>query len=74
MDAGAPDARLATVPDPVDPRAPADSTDLDPAVRRVLDAAARRGVRLEIHRLADTTNTAADAARALGVEQAQIVK
>jgi len=74
MEAGSPDARLATVPGPVDPRAPADPTDLDPAVRRVLDAAARRGVRLEIHRLADTTHTAADAARALGVEQAQIVK
>ena len=29
---------------------------------------------IEIHRLADTTHTAADAARALGVEQAQIVK
>ena len=74
MEAGAPDARLGPVPHSVDPRAPADSTDLDPAVRRVLDAAARRGVRLEIHRLADTTHTAADAARALGVEQAQIVK
>src|SRR5450759_2246925 len=73
-EAGTPDARLATVPKPVDPRATADPTDLDPAVRRVLDAAARRGVRLEIHRLADTTHTAADAARALGVEQAQIVK
>ena len=31
-------------------------------------------MRLEIHQLADTTHTAADAARALGVEQAQIVK
>ena len=60
--------------DPVDPRVPAEQGDLDPAVQRVLDAAARRGVRLEIHRLADTTHTAADAARALGVEQAQIVK
>lgn len=53
---------------------PADPAALDPAVRRVFDAAARRGVRLEIHQLADTTHTAADAARALGVEQAQIVK
>jgi prolyl-tRNA editing enzyme YbaK/EbsC (Cys-tRNA(Pro) deacylase) len=60
--------------DPVAPRVPAEQGDLDPAVQRVLDAAARRGVRLEIHRLADTTHTAADAARALGVEQAQIVK
>ncbi len=60
--------------DSVDPRMPADPAALDPAVRRVLEAAAQRGVRLEIHRLADTTHTAADAARALGVEQAQIVK
>jgi prolyl-tRNA editing enzyme YbaK/EbsC (Cys-tRNA(Pro) deacylase) len=62
------------VPESPDPRAPADPATLDPAVRRVLDAAARRGVRLKIHELADTTHTAADAAHALGVEQAQIVK
>jgi prolyl-tRNA editing enzyme YbaK/EbsC (Cys-tRNA(Pro) deacylase) len=69
------------VPDPVDPRAPAERATgdreqaaSDPAVRRVIDAAARRGVRLEIHQLADTTHTAEDAARALGVGQAQIVK
>jgi prolyl-tRNA editing enzyme YbaK/EbsC (Cys-tRNA(Pro) deacylase) len=62
------------VPDPVDPRAPAEAAASDPAVRRVIDAAARRGVRLEIHELADTTHTAEDAARALGVGQAQIVK
>jgi prolyl-tRNA editing enzyme YbaK/EbsC (Cys-tRNA(Pro) deacylase) len=62
------------VHDPVDPRVPADPAALDPAVRRVFDAAARRGVRLEIQQLADTTHTAADAARALDVEQAQIVK
>lgn len=41
---------------------------------RVVDAAAQRGVHLEIHQLAHTTHTAADAAVALGVEQAQIVK
>ena len=68
------DARLAPVPEPVDPRVPAEPAVVDPAVRRVLDAAARRGVRLEIHQLADTSHTAADAARALDVEQAQIVK
>ena len=62
------------MPDPVDPRVSADPAALAPAVRRVFDAAARRGVRLEIHQLADTTHTAADAARALDVEQAQIVK
>ena len=43
-------------------------------MRRVIDAAAWRGVRLEIHQLAETTHTADDAARALGVGQAQIVK
>ena len=74
VEARTPDARLGPVSRPIDPRAPADPTDLDPAVRHVLDAAAQRGVHLEIHRLADTTHTAADAARALGVEQAQIVK
>ena len=62
------------MPNPVDPRVSANPAALDPAVRRVFDAAARRGVRLEIHQLADTTHTAADAARALDVEQAQIVK
>ncbi len=40
----------------------------------MIDAAARRGVRLDVHELADTTHTAEDAARALGVLQAQIVK
>ncbi len=69
-----PDARLGPVPDFVDPGAPAGPAVVDPAVRRVIDAAARRGVHLEIHQLADTTHTAMDAARALGVEQAQIVK
>ena len=49
-------------------------TPLDPAVQRVVDAAARAGVALEITVLADTSHTAEDAARALGVEQAQIVK
>ena len=62
------------MPEPPDPRSPIDPASADPAVRRVLDAAAQRGVQLEIHELADTTHTAADAARALGVEQAQIVK
>jgi prolyl-tRNA editing enzyme YbaK/EbsC (Cys-tRNA(Pro) deacylase) len=62
------------VPKPDDPRAPADPSSVDPAVRRVREAAARKGVPLEIHRLADTTHTAAEAARALGVEPAQIVK
>ncbi len=62
------------MPDPVDPPAPSDPAASDPAVRRVIDAASQRGVRLEIRQLDDTTHTAADAARALGVGQAQIVK
>jgi prolyl-tRNA editing enzyme YbaK/EbsC (Cys-tRNA(Pro) deacylase) len=56
------------VPDPVDLQA------LDPAVRRVVDAAARKGVALRVVILDATTHTAEDAARALGVEVAQIVK
>jgi prolyl-tRNA editing enzyme YbaK/EbsC (Cys-tRNA(Pro) deacylase) len=62
------DARLAAVPQPVDPQA------CEPAVLRVLDAAARRGVELNIVLLEATTHTAEDAARALGVELGQIVK
>ncbi len=54
--------------DPIDPPA------LDPAARRVAEAAARRGVTLRIVTLEATTHTAEDAARALGVEQGQIVK
>ena len=40
----------------------------------MVEAAGRRGVHLEIHELAETTHTAEDAARALGVQVAQIVK
>jgi prolyl-tRNA editing enzyme YbaK/EbsC (Cys-tRNA(Pro) deacylase) len=46
----------------------------EPAVRRVIEAAARRGVALAAIRLDDSTHTAVDAARALGVELGQIVK
>jgi prolyl-tRNA editing enzyme YbaK/EbsC (Cys-tRNA(Pro) deacylase) len=58
------------VTDPVEP----DPRPLDPAVQRVVDAAARKGVALRITQLAETSHTAEDAARALGVGQAQIVK
>jgi prolyl-tRNA editing enzyme YbaK/EbsC (Cys-tRNA(Pro) deacylase) len=51
-----------------------DSQALDPAVRRVVDAAARKGVVLRIVVLGATTHTAEDAARALGTELGQIVK
>jgi Cys-tRNA(Pro) deacylase len=45
-----------------------------PAVQRVLDAAARKGVTLEVTVFADSTHTASDAAREIGAEIAQIVK
>jgi prolyl-tRNA editing enzyme YbaK/EbsC (Cys-tRNA(Pro) deacylase) len=47
---------------------------LDPAIRRVVEAAARKGVELRIVVLEATTHTAEDAARALGAELGQIVK
>jgi prolyl-tRNA editing enzyme YbaK/EbsC (Cys-tRNA(Pro) deacylase) len=47
---------------------------LDPAVQRVVDAAAVRGVGIEVTLLVETSHTAEDAARALGVELGQIVK
>jgi len=56
------------VPEPVAPVA------LDPAVRRVVEAAARKGVELRVVVLEATTHTAEDAARALGAELGQIVK
>lgn len=45
-----------------------------PAVLRVLDAAARKGVELEVTVFADSTHTADEAARAVGAELSQIVK
>ena len=45
-----------------------------PAVLRVLDAAARKGVTLDITVFADSTHTAAEAAHAVGAELTQIVK
>jgi prolyl-tRNA editing enzyme YbaK/EbsC (Cys-tRNA(Pro) deacylase) len=45
-----------------------------PAVQRVLDAAARKGVTLEVTAFPETTHTAADAARVVGAEIGQIVK
>jgi prolyl-tRNA editing enzyme YbaK/EbsC (Cys-tRNA(Pro) deacylase) len=47
---------------------------LDPAVQRVVGAAARKGVQLRITLLEETSHTAEDAARALGAELGQIVK
>jgi prolyl-tRNA editing enzyme YbaK/EbsC (Cys-tRNA(Pro) deacylase) len=48
--------------------------DTHPAVQRVLDAATRKGVTLEIHVFPEGTHTAADAAAAVGAELGQIVK
>jgi prolyl-tRNA editing enzyme YbaK/EbsC (Cys-tRNA(Pro) deacylase) len=72
-----PDARLPAVPEPMVRPAPEPAPELavnDPAVRRVVEAAARKGIDLRVVVLAATTHTAEDAARALGVELGQIVK
>jgi prolyl-tRNA editing enzyme YbaK/EbsC (Cys-tRNA(Pro) deacylase) len=44
------------------------------AIQRVIDAAARKGVTLEVRVFGESTHTAADAAAALGAEIGQIVK
>jgi len=72
-----PDPLPDPLPDPADLRSAADPrhpADLDPAVRRVVEAAARKGVDLRVVVLDATTHTAEDAARALGAELGQIVK
>jgi prolyl-tRNA editing enzyme YbaK/EbsC (Cys-tRNA(Pro) deacylase) len=60
----APDARLRAVPDPLD----------HPAVRRVVEAAARKGVALDIVVFDASTHTAEQAAAAVGADIGQIVK
>lgn len=45
-----------------------------PAVRRVVEAAAQRGVTLEIRTFPESTHTAEQAARAVGARLGQIVK
>ncbi len=45
-----------------------------PSIQRVLDAAMRKGVTLEVSRFDESTHTAAEAAKALGAELGQIVK
>ncbi len=59
-----PDAILAAVPTALE----------HPAIQRVLDVAARKGVTLEVTAFPETTHTAADAARVVGAEIGQIVK
>jgi prolyl-tRNA editing enzyme YbaK/EbsC (Cys-tRNA(Pro) deacylase) len=49
-------------------------TPVHPSLQRVLDAAARKGVTLEVVTFDESTHTAVEAAAALGVELAQIVK
>ena len=48
--------------------------DLPEATQRVLDAAARKGVELDVVFFDESTHTAAEAARAVGAEVGQIVK
>ena len=48
--------------------------DRHPNVVRVVEAAAARGLQIEPRRFPDGTKTAADAARAIGVDVGQIVK
>jgi prolyl-tRNA editing enzyme YbaK/EbsC (Cys-tRNA(Pro) deacylase) len=45
-----------------------------PAVRRVIDSAAKRGVELEMRAFPDSTHTAGQAAAAVGAQLGQIVK
>jgi prolyl-tRNA editing enzyme YbaK/EbsC (Cys-tRNA(Pro) deacylase) len=45
-----------------------------PSIRRVLDAAGRKGVELEVTVFDESTHTAEEAARAVGAELGQIVK
>lgn len=45
-----------------------------PAIQRVLDAALRKGVTLEVTQFTESTHTAAEAANAVGAELGQIVK
>ena len=49
-------------------------TPLTPPTQRVIDAAARKGVALEVHTFAESTHTAEEAAAAGGAELGQIVK
>jgi prolyl-tRNA editing enzyme YbaK/EbsC (Cys-tRNA(Pro) deacylase) len=50
------------------------ATSVHPSIQRVLDAAARRGVTLEVTTFDESTHTAAEAAAAVGSELGQIVK
>jgi prolyl-tRNA editing enzyme YbaK/EbsC (Cys-tRNA(Pro) deacylase) len=58
------DARLRRVPDAA----------VHPSIQRVLDAAARKGVTLDVTTFDESTHTAAEAAAAVGADLGQIVK
>jgi prolyl-tRNA editing enzyme YbaK/EbsC (Cys-tRNA(Pro) deacylase) len=62
--ASRPDARLRPVP----------AASVHPAIQRVLDAAARKSVMLEVTVFEQPTHTAAEAAAAVGADLGQIVK
>src|SRR3954464_6881346 len=67
----------ATAPRPAGPdaRLPAVTDSLEhPAVRRVVEAAAQRGVALEIRAFPESTHTAEQAARAVGARPGKFVK
>ncbi len=49
-------------------------TSLHPSVARVVDAAARKGVTLDLHTFSESTHTAAEAAAAVGASVDVIVK
>jgi prolyl-tRNA editing enzyme YbaK/EbsC (Cys-tRNA(Pro) deacylase) len=54
--------------------APMPATPDHAAIRRVVDAAARKGVDLQVMTFDESTHTAAEAARAVGADLGQIVK
>jgi prolyl-tRNA editing enzyme YbaK/EbsC (Cys-tRNA(Pro) deacylase) len=45
-----------------------------PSIKRVLDAAARKGVTIDVRQFSESTHTAGEAAAAVGAELGQIVK
>jgi Cys-tRNA(Pro) deacylase len=48
--------------------------ELSESIQRVLDAAAKKGVTIEVHEFDESTHTAEEAAAAVGAELGQIVK
>ena len=71
---GADDHRPILPDDPMLDFRPCPNPVVHPAIQRVLDAASRKGVTLEIRVFDESTHTAAEAAAAVGAELGQIVK